>query len=155
MKIKAIVEPNLSLWRFNVAPATDAEIASLSAASPFPLPREFIELLRVSNGGEGWLAIRPWYFQLWSSTEIPLHNAGYETQKYFPEYIGFGSSGGGTMFAFHKDAGLKVFGIPFDTIDHRDIETVTESLIDFAHAMGREAQQAVQPEVPASGRSSG
>ena len=45
------------------APATDADIAFLESKTNTELPREYLELLRFSNGGEGPLALPPLWFQ--------------------------------------------------------------------------------------------
>src|SRR5438093_1611085 len=59
------------------APATDAAIEALTANCDFVLPEEYLSFLRYSNGGEGFLRIEPWYFQLWSTAEDIEYNRGY------------------------------------------------------------------------------
>ena len=90
------------------------------------------------NGAEGELSISPGWFQLWPIEEILGLNQSYAVAEFHPEYFGFGSSGGGVMFAFKVDAAesSRVFGIPFDSIDPKDIRVVAETFVAFAKAMG-------------------
>src|SRR5688500_11871058 len=82
------------------APATVEEIAALSSQVPFPLPEEYVELLRASNGGEGELALPPLWFQLFDTkfaAEL-WRNPDYRTN--FPDLFFFGSNGGLESIAF-------------------------------------------------------
>lgn len=80
-------------WRPQ-APATPSEIDELLTALPFELPREYVELLRVSNGGEGELALSPLWFQLFD-TRLALHlwNDQHRRTSH-PGLYFFGSNGG-------------------------------------------------------------
>lgn len=144
---------NLSGWQITSTPADLASIARLAAWAPVPLPPLYLELLELSDGGEGPLAIQPWWFQLWPTVEIAEHHKGYETAKYFPEYVGFGSSGGGVMLAFRKGAGGAVFGIDFCNANPNDIKIITEDFETFTAVMGIEAKPGAQADGPASGGS--
>ena len=45
------------------------------------------------------LSVEPWRCEFWPVAEVTQYNANYEVEKYAPGYFGFGSSGGGEMFA--------------------------------------------------------
>jgi hypothetical protein len=102
------------------------------------LPNDYVELIRSVNGAEGELSIDPGWFQLWPVEEVLNLNHSYAVAEFHPRYFGFGSSGGGVMFAFKRDAedSSKVFGIPFDSIDPKDIRVGAETFVAFAEAMG-------------------
>ncbi len=140
MVVVDVVAPRLSAWQSHASPASETDIAALRRDCPLALPAEYIELLQVTNGGEGELAISPGWFQLWSARDCGTHNKGYEVAKYHSGFWGFGSSGGGVMIAFRSASGSKVFGIPFDSIDEKDIEVVSTSFADFVAALGMSAR---------------
>jgi len=136
----------MASWQVREAPATEAEIAALTEAAPFVLPPDYLELLSVTNGGEGELFLgRPEWFQIWPAQKARDHNAGYKVGEYHPGFWGFGSNGGGLMYAFRDDGNADgtVFGLPFDSIDPRDIDVVTTRFREFLLAMGRPAVRAV------------
>jgi hypothetical protein len=137
---------NFTGWQVLGKPAKSGAIERLRMWTPFALPADYFELLRVTDGGEGPLAIDPGWFQLWRTEEIPEHYRGYATAEYFPEYLGFGSSGGGVMLAFKEGAGAKVFGIDFCNSDPNDIWVIADDFQTFVSSMGDKAQQTVQPD---------
>ena len=83
------------------------------------------------NNDTGW-------FQLWPIEDVLQLNESYQVEQFHPNYFGFGSSGGGVMFAFKRNASESstVFGIPFDSIDANDIVVVAETFVVFKNAMG-------------------
>jgi hypothetical protein len=49
-------------WR-GTTPCLEADIEQLASHAKTQLPTEYIELLRLSNGGEGPVALPPLYFR--------------------------------------------------------------------------------------------
>ena len=129
------LRPNLQRRNY---PAGDAAFREFLAKCSFDLPEDYLGFIRSVNGAEGELAIDPWWFQLWPIEDVLKHNEGYQVETFHPTYFGFGSSGGGVMFAFKQDAvePSTVFGIPFDSIDPNDIQIVAETFVAFTNAMG-------------------
>lgn len=81
--------------RWSRQPGADArDLDRLVAASPCPLPRALLELLRYSNGGEGELALAPRLFMLDRVDEIlaGLHDP-FLTEN-FVGFVFFGGNGG-------------------------------------------------------------
>jgi hypothetical protein len=85
---------------WHAAPAaSEAQIRELAARAPAPLPRELLDLLRFSNGGEGELGFAPYWFVLDPVEEIiralwePLDPAQYEG------FVFVGGSGGMELIA--------------------------------------------------------
>jgi hypothetical protein len=75
-------------------PASEAEIRHLLDTLPFVPPDDYLDLLRLTNGGEGELALDPMWFLLYDAAftaELWNHPHYRET---FPNYFFFGSNGG-------------------------------------------------------------
>jgi len=85
--------------------ATEADIQVLVAACDFDLPDEYLAFLQYSNGGEGFLCIEPWYFQLCSAEEVVEYNKGYKVEEFLSGWFAIGSNGGGEMLAIRKSDG--------------------------------------------------
>jgi hypothetical protein len=125
-------------------PATDAAIEALSANCDFKLPEEYLFFLRYSNGGEGFLCIEPWYFQLWSAEEDIEYNRGYNVEEFLPGWFAIGSSGGGEMLAIRKRDGspCPVYMVPFIPMEESDAIQIAHDFEMFAMALGRDAAEA-------------
>ena len=134
---EVLKNPNLNLQRRN-PPADEAALKEFLFNCRFTLPNDYVQLIRSTNGAEGELSISPGWFQLWPFEEILHLNQRYAVAEFHPGYFGFGSSGGGVMFAFKVDAteSSTVFGVPFDSIDPDDIRIVAKDFLTFANAMG-------------------
>ena len=129
--------PNLNLQRRN-PPPDEAALKELLSICQFTLPNDYVQLIRSINGAEGELSISPGWFQLWPVEEILHLNQSYAVAEFHSAYFGFGSSGGGVMFAFKVVAteSSTVFGVPLDSIDPNDILIVAKDFLTFANAMG-------------------
>ena len=91
--------PDELLKRFTRHPsAADSEIRELEQSSSPLLPAEYLEFLRESNGGQGFVGDA--YLILWKADEVIEFNGLYEIAKYAPGLLLFGSDGGGDAFAF-------------------------------------------------------
>jgi hypothetical protein len=75
-------------------PATEATIQALTANCDFELPEEHLSFLRYSNGGEGFLCMEPWYFQLCPAEEVIAYNQRYNVEEFLPGWFAIGSNGG-------------------------------------------------------------
>jgi hypothetical protein len=137
--IQALLQEVESRWLSHGPAASEQEIGTMASESAIPLPLEYVELLQCVNGGEAELAIDPGWFQLWSTREVGEYNRGYEVSRWHPGFQGFGSSGGGVMFAFKRDAKpeSKVFGVPFDSIDPEDVTVIANDLTELVQAIGK------------------
>ena len=142
MSIRALLRDFSPPWLSQEPAASEQEVRTLASESAIPLPSEYLELLQCVNGGEAQLTIDPWWFQVWPTYEVRENNRGYEVAHWHPGYHGFGSSGGGVMFAFKKDAvpQSKVFGVPFDSIDPEDVYVIASDLADLVKAIGGRAE---------------
>jgi SMI1 / KNR4 family (SUKH-1) len=81
-------------------PASADVLRSLSSRIPYELPSDYVAFLRTSNGGYGDLPMNPWYCELWPAESLADYNRDYEVSLCCAGFFGFGTSGGGEMFAF-------------------------------------------------------
>lgn len=125
-------------------PAAGSAIESLAAACDFDLPEEYLTLLRYSNGGEGFLCIEPWYFQLCSAEEVVEYNHGYKVDEFLPGWFAIGSNGGGEMLAIRKRDGspCPVYMVPFVPMAEIDAVQIAHDFEMFAMALGRGGAEA-------------
>jgi hypothetical protein len=125
-------------------PATEAAIGALTANCDFALPEEYLSFLRYSNGGEGFLCIEPWYFQLCSAEEVVAYNQGYNVEEFLPGCFAIGSNGGGEMLAIRKRDGspCPVYMVPFIPMTQSEVVEIAHDFEMFAMALGRDGAEA-------------
>lgn len=92
-------------------------------------PQEFVAYLRSEAPKFGDLPSFPVYFQLWDEADLERFNVEYEVPKYAPGFFGFGSDGGGEMFAFDEEG--RIFALPFIGMDPKEATFVCESWKEF------------------------
>lgn len=75
------------------APASTKALASLRASVGFELPAAYLDLLRVSNGGEGDLAADPYWVELFTTEEVMPASEQLNTQELAPGFLCIGTAG--------------------------------------------------------------
>jgi len=120
-------------WAAN-ALATGEEIAQLLDELPFSPPEEYIELLRVCNGGEGELALHPLRFQLYDTKFAIELWKNEDYRPGFADLFFFGSNGGTESIAID----LKAWRIVMvDCMAGPDsAEEIASNMRDFIDAVG-------------------
>jgi hypothetical protein len=81
-------------------PASESALQELAEAVTFKLPEAYVELLRASNGGDGFLPVQPYCLCLWPAEEVRRSHDGYEVSRDAPGLFAFATSGGGELLAF-------------------------------------------------------
>ena len=104
MDLRALILGGAHQWSGN-PPATEEDIAALIAATSVPLPSEYLDLLRLSDGGHAELSGYPSYVRIWSARQAIDNNEGYEVARWLPGFVGFGDNGGPDMVGFDTRAG--------------------------------------------------
>lgn len=79
-------------------PATGEAIAAFESAIGKQLPGDYVEFLRATDGGEGFIGRA--YVILWGINELASMNQGYEVGSYAPGLLICGSDGGGEAYGF-------------------------------------------------------
>ena len=98
-------------------------------------PPEFIDYLRSGAPRFADLPSFPVYVEFWEESDLETFNREYEVEKYAPGFIGFGSDGGGEMFAF--DGAGRVVALPFIGMDPKDATPICDSWSEFASRIGK------------------
>jgi hypothetical protein len=121
-------------------PASENAIRQLQASSKFPLPREYEEFLRYSDGGEGPLCIEPWYFRLCAAEDVISYNQGYRVETFLPGFFAIGSNAGSDMIAIRISDGspCPIYMVPFIPMSKDDAVEIAYDFEMFAMAFGRE-----------------
>ncbi|WZO98912.1 SMI1/KNR4 family protein [Isosphaeraceae bacterium EP7] len=126
-------------WTNHEPPADPAEIAALRTDSGIELPEDYLDLLRLSNGGGGPLDVEPGWFQIWPAGDVLPLNRNHEVQQSIPGLIGFGSNGGGELLAFDTRGNppWKIVMVPFLALQDEAIVWVAKDFARFLMATGR------------------
>ena len=111
--------------------ARDDQIAESETQLGRVLPPDYVEFLRVSNGGEGFIGKNA-YLILWGVEELHSLNRDYEVEDAAPGLLVFGSNGGGEAFGFDtRSSGWPVVKVPFVVMDWKDARSMGGSFGDF------------------------
>ena len=88
------------------SPLAKADFDGIAGQIDFAMPGDYAEFMMSYNGGEGFIGSN--YLQLWKAQDIIALNEEYNVDEFAPGYFVFGSNGGGTAFAFHKQTHIVV-----------------------------------------------
>jgi hypothetical protein len=122
---------NHILEKFNQNPGASAlDIQECEANLGLNLPAEYAELLKTTNGGEGF--IQESYLILWRTDEIGPLNQSYEVEKYAQGFLVFGSNGGGEAYGLDmRNEACRVVQIPFIGMSWNEAQPMGESFNAF------------------------
>lgn len=127
------------IWsaRFNCNPPADAAaIHSFEAAADIKLPPDYVDFLRRTNGGVGFIGEN--YVHLWRIEELREFNRGYGADEFAPGLLLFGSDGGGEAFAFVKlSETYQVVMVPFTGLQMSDAVACGRDFDDFIQNLAK------------------
>ena len=110
-------------------PAGEDAIEKAQDALGFRFPAEYADFLRMSNGGEGFLGPER-YLMLWPVEELAESNQDYEVDAMAPGLVLFGSSGGGTAYAFERGSGA-IVDLPITPLEGSRRRTLAAGFVEF------------------------
>jgi hypothetical protein len=100
-------------------PALEDDVRALNARYP-GIPLTYLDFLRKNDGGDGWFPTGR-YFRFWRASEIESDNEAYGIPEFSPDFVLFGSDGGGEAYAFDTREHPWVVGeLPFVGISGTD-----------------------------------
>ena len=93
-------------------------------------PEDYLEFLKWSNGGEGYIGKN--YVSLWKVEDLEVLNREYQIQTYLLKgYLGIGTDGGGICYGFCLEKEFAIFKCPLGDLDTNGITIVANSIKDF------------------------
>jgi len=93
--------------------------------------KDYRDFMMSSNGGEGFIGANS-YLRLWKIEELPLMNDGYETVKYFPGGLLFGTNGGLEAYGFDlRTPQVKIIEVPFIGMEWEDARLLSNTFNGF------------------------
>jgi hypothetical protein len=111
--------------------ATDRMIAESEKQLGAHLPPEYVDFLRVTNGGEGFIGDNA-YAMFWNVEDLASLNGSYEVLKYAPGLLIVGSDGGGEAYGFDtRAAGWPVVRVPFVGMNWSAAEPMGKTFNEF------------------------
>ena len=118
----------LENWRPK-EPASETMIERLISDNPWQLPKAYLDLMRMSNGGYAELSASPWTVDFWSVEDIIRLNHEYGVYQGAPNFLAFGSNLGEELLAFDRRAGSHsgVYMLPWHAPNEADVLIVTDS----------------------------
>lgn len=118
-------------------PATEEAIELLQHAAPGALPKEYVALLRYSNGGEGPLALPPLYFMLYQAEYASEVNQSADQRELYPGHFVIGSNGGLETIAFDTRATEPWPIVMYDAVAGTESDvTIAKNMEEFIRAIG-------------------
>src|SRR6218665_864588 len=118
--------------------AKDEDIAALRSELPFEPPAEYLDLLRVSNGGEGELALPPLWLQLFDISFALQLWSDTHYRKEYPMLFFFGSNGGFESIAVDMSRPKPWPVVMVDCVAGiESSEVISQSMASFIQAIGR------------------
>lgn len=120
--------------------ATTAAMTAGAAELGAPLPADYVEFLKLTNGGEGFINKQA-YVMLWGIEELASMNKSYEVEKYAPGLLIFGSDGGGEAYGFDtRDSQWPVVQVPFVGMDWSLAQRKGQSFGDFLERLSEDQE---------------
>ena len=93
-------------------------------------PEDYLEFLKWSNGGEGYIEKN--YVSLWKVEDLEVLNREYQIQTYLSKgYLGIGTDGGGICYGFCLEKQFAIFKCSLGDLDINEITIVANSIKDF------------------------
>ncbi len=125
------------LLKFNSkAPAGASSIRQFEMESGFRLPGDYVQFLRKTNGGEGFVGNA--YLILWRIEELLEMNRDYQVAEFAPGLFLFGSNGGGEAFAFDmRSDAMPIVSVPFVGMELSSILAIAPNFKAFLEALFR------------------
>lgn len=126
---------------FKCAGASPESIEALRSSAGVELPKEYFDLLKFSNGGEGPLSASPFTLCLESAESAAANKNGGTYTEFFQNFFVFGSNGGGDLLAFdlRGTRPWPIVAIDATNIDlDESVDLVAEEFQSFVGFIGRQ-----------------
>jgi hypothetical protein len=120
------------------SPISALEIEKFEATSGLSLPLDYLEFLKRSNGGEGFIGPNS-YVILWKLNDLIDLNRSYQVAEYAPGLFVFGSDGGGEAYAFDMRPSLPtIVSIPFVGMDLSVVRFISSTFTGYLDTLSKQ-----------------
>lgn len=120
------------------SPISALEIEKFEATSGLSLPLDYLEFLKRSNGGEGFIGPNS-YVILWKLNDLIDLNRSYQVAEYAPGLFVFGSDGGGEAYAFDMRPSLPtIVSIPFVGMDLSVVRFISPTFTGYLDTLSKQ-----------------
>ncbi|HJY87081.1 MAG TPA: SMI1/KNR4 family protein [Candidatus Acidoferrales bacterium] len=110
--------------------ATESALSAAAVSLGIELPEDYVSFLRLHDGGEGFVGQN--YLVLFRAKELYQFNQEYESARYAPGLVLFGSDGSGEGYAFDtRSRAQPIVMVPFVGMDLRYARPTASSFTDF------------------------
>ncbi|SRR5579885_960022 len=118
------------LRQFNGRPGTEAAILSSEQRLGVELPVDYVEFLKLTNGGEGFVGEE--YVIVWAVEELAEMQQSYQVVSFAPGLLIFGSNGGGEAFGFDtRNPRGTVVQVPFIGMSWEYADPIGDTFFSF------------------------
>ena len=108
----------------------------MRTALPYELPKEYLDFLRSSNGGEGEFAVQPYWVVIWSVEEVLSHKQECSNPEWKPGWFFFAGNAGEELIAFDfSSTPYRVIMVPY-TGDPEDVIKLAADFKGFMNYFG-------------------
>jgi hypothetical protein len=109
---------------------SEEELNKLCSALSFPLPSDYIDFLKFSNGANGFIGDN--FLQIWRAEDLRPLNEGYSVKLDTQSLFLFGSDGGGEGYGFdYRKKDLAVVMVPFIPLEWEYAIKKGNGFLDF------------------------
>lgn len=104
----------------------------------FQFPKEYVNFLLHSNGGEGPIGDN--YLQLWKVEELIENSEGYSVEEFAPGLLIIGSNGGDTAYCIDtRSKEMPFVSMPFIGMDLEQVELCESTFTKFLDFLNKES----------------
>lgn len=111
--------------------ASGLEIASLERWARAQLPKPYLDLLKRTNGVEGFVTDDA-YLNIWTAGQVPELNEGYSVAEFAPGLMLIGTNGGDTGYALDlRRSSCSIMEVPLVGMSLDEAKEVGTDFEDF------------------------
>lgn len=105
--------------------------------SLYNFPKEYLQFMEWSNGGEGNIGEN--YLYLWKIENTEQLNKDYNIQQYLGmDCYGFGTDGGDNCYCFDNKNGNKIIKCSLGDLDYNEIKIISNTFYEFISKLDKE-----------------
>lgn len=134
---KLVAESGVNWHRAD--PANEPDLQALLSHFGDAVPADYLDFLRITNGGEGELPAWPWFFVIWAAETVIERWNEHKMEEFIPRYMAFGSNAGDEMLVFNLESERpdRVYAMPYVGMQPGAEIPVADSFRSFVGKFGK------------------